>query len=101
MILRFYVPENSPIGWTVGTLNAIDPDEGSNAKIEYSIVGGPDMTSFTLKSRPAENGAELISGVDMDYESPKKMYNIIVRASSLPLRNDVDVEIHVSGIDRI
>ncbi|CAG2161702.1 unnamed protein product [Oppiella nova] len=99
MILRFYVPENSPIGWTVGTLNAIDPDEGSNAKIEYSIVGGPDMTSFTLKSRPAENGAELISGVDMDYESPKKMYNIIVRASSLPLRNDVDVEIHVSDVN--
>ena len=33
----------------------------------------------------------------MDFESEKKIYNIIVRASSLPLRNDVDVEIHVTG----
>ncbi|CAG2102625.1 unnamed protein product [Medioppia subpectinata] len=97
--IRLYVPENSPIGWTVGSLNAIDPDDGPNAKIEYSIVGGPDMMSFTLKSRPSDNGAELISGIDMDYESPKKVYHIIVRASSLPLRNDVDVEIHVTDVN--
>lgn len=81
----------------VGELNAIDPDEGPNAKIEYSIVGGPDMKSFSLKLRPGDNGAELISHIEMDYESTKKKYNIIVRASSLPLRNDVDVEIHVTG----
>lgn len=96
--IQYFVPENSPIGWIVGELNAIDPDEGVNAVIEYSIVGGPDMKSFTLKSRPSDNGAELISGVEMDYESPKKKYNIIVRASSLPLRNDVDVEILVTGM---
>jgi cadherin EGF LAG seven-pass G-type receptor 1 len=55
------------------------------------------MKYFSLKSRPGDNGAELISNIEMDYESAKKKYNIIIRASSLPLRNDVDVEIHVTG----
>jgi len=55
------------------------------------------MKSFSLKSRPGDNGAELITRTEMDYESAKKRYNIIIRASSLPLRNDVDVEIHVTG----
>ena len=47
--LRFYVPENSPIGSVVGELRATDADEGQNARIEYTIVGGPDMKWFTLK----------------------------------------------------
>ncbi|XP_054168820.1 protocadherin-like wing polarity protein stan [Oppia nitens] len=97
--IKLYVPENSPIGWTVGVLTAVDPDEGSNSKVDYSIVGGVDMKSFSLKPRPLDNSAELISGVDMDYESTKKVYHIIVRASSLPLRNDVDVEIHVTDVN--
>ena len=95
--IQFNVPENSPVGWIVGELNAIDPDEGPNAKIEYSIVGGADMKSFALKSRPGDDGVELITQTEMDYESDKKKYNLIIRASSLPLRNDVDVEIYVTG----
>lgn len=37
--LTFYVPENSPIGTTVGTIHAHDPDEGPNAVVHYSIKG--------------------------------------------------------------
>lgn len=37
--LTFYVPENSPIGTTVGSIHAHDPDEGSNAVVHYSIKG--------------------------------------------------------------
>ena len=108
------MPENSPIGSVVGELRATDADEGKNAKIEYSIVGGPDMKWFTLKSStsPTPSGALdstapdsatessvslLVTRTEMDFESEKKVYNIIVRAASLPLRNDVDVEIHVTG----
>ncbi|RWS32013.1 hypothetical protein B4U80_09028, partial [Leptotrombidium deliense] len=96
--IQFYVPENSPIGWVVGEIVASDPDEGENAKIEYAIVGGQDANSFTLISRPAGK-AELITRTDMDYESDKKKYSIIIRASSLPLRNDVDVEILVTDVN--
>lgn len=108
------MPENSPIGSVVGELRATDADEGKNAKIEYSIVGGADMKWFTLKSSTLPNpsapsdltvpnsAAEssvslLVTRTEMDFESEKKVYNIIVRAASLPLRNDVDVEIHVTG----
>ena len=132
--LRFYVPENSPIGSVVGELRATDADVGANARIEYTIVGGPDMKWFALKSVSSASSptsssassssgeqlvntndlpnssseqqstasastsiAQLVTRTEMDFESDKKVYNIIVRASSLPLRNDVDVEIHVTG----
>lgn len=118
------MPENSPIGSVVGELRATDADEGKNAKIEYSIVGGADMKWFTLKSSTASPASSadrgsissssadssvadtasesssvslLVTRTEMDFESEKKVYNIIVRAASLPLRNDVDVEIHVTG----
>lgn len=34
-----YIPENSPVGSTVGEIKARDPDEGPNAVIQYSIIG--------------------------------------------------------------
>lgn len=37
--LSFYVPENSPIGTTIGEIHAHDPDEGANAVVHYSIKG--------------------------------------------------------------
>jgi len=37
--LVMYIPENSPIGSTVGELYAKDPDEGPNAVVQYSIIG--------------------------------------------------------------
>lgn len=92
------VPENSPVGWTVGEIKAFDPDEGPNAEVQYSIVGGPDADSFSLVSRPGE-AAELMTRVELDYESSVKTYNVIVRASSPPLRNDVDVEIQVTDVN--
>ncbi|KPM04630.1 Cadherin domain containing protein 1 [Sarcoptes scabiei] len=115
--LRFYIAENSPIGSVVGEIKATDADEGVNAHIEYTIVGGPDMKWFALKTSQSssligsandplasissmdqrkESIVTLITRTELDFESEKKIYNIIVRASSLPLRNDVDVEIYVT-----
>lgn len=96
--LKLSIPENSPVGWTVGEIKAFDPDEGPNAEIQYSIVGGPDADAFSLVSRPGEP-AELTTRIELDYESSVKTYNVIVRASSPPLRNDVDVEIHVTDVN--
>lgn len=96
--LQLSIPENSPVGSTVGEVKAFDPDEGPNAEIQYSIVGGPDANSFNLVSRPGEP-AELTTRVELDYESKTKKYSVIVRASSPPLRNDVDVEIHVTDVN--
>ncbi|KAL0891925.1 hypothetical protein ABMA27_015170 [Loxostege sticticalis] len=97
--LTFYVPENSPIGTTVGEIYAHDPDEGVNAVVHYSIKGGDDSNSFSLEVRQGSDKAELITMVDLDYESPRKKYELVIRAASPPLWNDVRVEILVTDVN--
>ncbi|CAG9865104.1 unnamed protein product [Phyllotreta striolata] len=94
-----YIPENSPIGSTVGEIYAKDPDEGINAIVQYSIIGGEDAQSFSLVTRPASDKAELLTMIELDYESAKKKYDLIVRAASPPLRSDVHVEIVVTDVN--
>ena len=103
--IRFFIQENSPMGSTVGTIQAYDPDEGGNAQVTYSIVGGIDANSFTLVTHPQPNGgsgsgtADILTKVELlDFESKRKKFDIIVRAASPPLRNDVHVEIHVQDV---
>lgn len=106
--IRLFIPENSPIGSKVGTIQAYDPDEGPNAQIIYTIVGGVDMKSFTLATHPQSvsggasgisTTADILTRVDLDFESSRKKYDIIVRAASPPLRSDVHIEIHVQDVN--
>ncbi|CAL1267158.1 unnamed protein product [Larinioides sclopetarius] len=97
-VVKLFVSENSPIGSLVGEIMATDPDEGPNADIFYSIVGGPDADKFNLISR---NGgpAELYTKSYLDYETSKKKYAVVVRAASPPLRNDVEVNVWVTDVN--
>ncbi|XP_063227767.1 protocadherin-like wing polarity protein stan [Bacillus rossius redtenbacheri] len=97
--IELYIPENSPIGSTVGEIYAHDPDEGPNAVVQYSIIGGDDSNSFSLVTRPGSNKAELLTMQDLDYESSHKKYDLTVRAASPPLRSDVHVEILVTDVN--
>lgn len=97
-IIKMFIAENSPIGSLVGLILATDPDEGPNAEISYSIVGGPDADKFRLISRNGEP-AELITKTDLDYETSKKKYIVVVRAASPPLRSDVEVHIWVTDVN--
>lgn len=97
--ITLYIPENSPIGSTVGEIYAKDPDEGVNAIVQYSIIGGEDSQSFSLVTRPGSEKAELLTMTELDYESPRKRFDLIVRAASPPLRNDVHVEIIVTDVN--
>ena len=78
---------------------ARDPDEGDNAIVQYSIIGGPDADGFTLVSRPESGSAELLTRIELDYESPRKRYEVLVRAASPPLRTDVVVEVNVVDVN--
>lgn len=49
--------------------------------------------------RPGSEKAEIISNTELDYESAKKKYDVIVRAASPPLRSDVHVEIVVTDVN--
>lgn len=94
-----YIPENSPTGSTVGEIYAHDPDEGPNAVVQYSIIGGEDANSFALNTRQGADRAELITLEELDYESPKKKFELFVRAASPPLRSDVLVQIMVTDVN--
>lgn len=97
-IIKMFIAENSPIGSVVGLILATDPDDGPNAGISYSIVGGPDADKFRLISRNGEP-AELLTKTDLDYETSKKKYAVVVRASSPPLRSDVEAHIWVTDVN--
>uniref|UniRef100_A0A1I7XG09 Cadherin domain-containing protein n=1 Tax=Heterorhabditis bacteriophora TaxID=37862 RepID=A0A1I7XG09_HETBA len=45
-----YIAENSPVGSTVGTIIATDPDDGENALIQFRIFGGADAKFGQLSS---------------------------------------------------
>ncbi|XP_058065887.1 protocadherin-like wing polarity protein stan [Anopheles bellator] len=97
--LTLYVPENSPVGSVVGEIYAHDPDEGVNAIVHYSIIGGDDSNAFSLVTRPGSDRAQLLTMTELDYESPRKRFELIIRAASPPLRNDVTVEVLVTDVN--
>ncbi|XP_045034928.1 protocadherin-like wing polarity protein stan isoform X2 [Daphnia magna] len=97
--VRLFIQENSPVGSKVGDILARDPDEGVNAVVHYSIIGGPDAEAFTLVPRPESGSAELLTRIDLDYESARKRYELLVRAASPPLRTDVIVEVNVVDVN--
>ena len=90
--------ENSPIGSTVDTIIAVDPDEGVNAEVEYSIVGGADGDLFALETG-SDKHATITTLTELDYESGKTLYEIIVRAGSKFLFFDATVYIHVVDVN--
>lgn len=93
------MPENSPLNSVVGKIKAEDADEGANAVIDYEIVPGQDGNLFKLVDRKQENACELITNTELDFESNRKVYNLVIRASSPPLRNDVEVVVYVSDVN--
>lgn len=93
--LTIQVKENTPIGSKLADIQADDQDS-QNAKIIYSIIGGSDQQSFTLRIDNNINKVELVNEVNLDYESAKKNYHVVIRATSLFLRYEVDVDILVT-----
>lgn len=66
---------------------------------QAKCAGGEDSDSFSLVRRPGSDKAELVTMVELDYESPRKRFDLIVRAASPPLRSDVHVEILVTDVN--
>ena len=98
--LRLFIAENSPIGSSVGKIRAHDPDAGANALVEYSVVENADSASFELRTGgPMAQDAELFTRHELDYESDKKVYTLVILAKSPPLQSFVNVEINVQDVN--
>ena len=93
--LEYYIKENSPLGSVVGVIEAVDPDEGENAVITYSIIGGRDAHLFHLDIEVGKPSAKLISDTEFDHESEQTEYELLLRAESPPLRTDIPLIVKV------
>ncbi|XP_044136926.1 protocadherin gamma-B1-like isoform X21 [Bufo gargarizans] len=71
------INENVPIGFLVLQLNAIDEDEGSNAKITYLFRDIPESIYSTFRIDPVNGSISVIS--DIDYEVTDR-YELTVEA---------------------
>ncbi|XP_041488205.1 protocadherin Fat 1 isoform X1 [Microtus oregoni] len=80
--------ENAPIGTTVMRVSAVDPDEGENGYVTYSIANLNHVPfvidHFTGAVTTSEN---------LDYELMPRVYTLRIRASDwgLPYRREVEV----------
>uniref|UniRef100_A0A158P8W9 Cadherin-23 n=1 Tax=Angiostrongylus cantonensis TaxID=6313 RepID=A0A158P8W9_ANGCA len=95
-----YISENSPIGSTVGTIMASDPDEGENARIQFRIFGGTDAKLFDLETN--ENQPEVVKILtrsEFDYEAKNTNFYLEVQATSGQLSSTVVVRVHVSDVN--
>ncbi|XP_050003178.1 protocadherin Fat 1 isoform X3 [Alexandromys fortis] len=80
--------ENAPVGTTVMRVSAVDPDEGENGYVTYSIANLNHVPfvidHFTGAVSTSEN---------LDYELMPRVYTLRIRASDwgLPYRREVEV----------
>ncbi|VDM53258.1 unnamed protein product [Angiostrongylus costaricensis] len=95
-----YIAENSPIGSTVGTIMASDPDEGENARIQFKIFGGTDAKLFGLETNDNQpEVVKILTRSEFDYEAKNTNFYLEVQATSGQLSSTVVVRVHVSDVN--
>lgn len=92
------IPENSPIGSTVDVISAVDPDEGVNALINYTIANGADSSSFKQAGRLGDP-AIIVTLINLDYEGGKQQYEITLIAASITLISSAKIIINVQDVN--
>nr|KAF6460308.1 FAT atypical cadherin 1 [Molossus molossus] len=80
--------ENVPIGTTVMSVSAVDPDEGENGYVTYSIANLNPVPFVINHFTGAVSTSE-----SLDYELMPRVYTLRIRASDwgLPYRREVEV----------
>ncbi|XP_068570857.1 protocadherin alpha-8-like isoform X14 [Cebidichthys violaceus] len=71
--------ENVPVGTTVTRVNAIDPDEGTNGEIEYSLSRTLSRKVYEIFELDSLTGEIKLKGV-MDFEE-SEIYKLDIQAS--------------------
>ncbi|XP_057205160.1 protocadherin alpha-3-like isoform X24 [Triplophysa rosa] len=92
-VINVYVKENSQIGAVIHTASAFDPDVGDNARIAYSIVGGPVTSMININS----DSGDIHSLQSFNYEEIKT-FQFKVQATDSgvpPLSSNVTVNVFI------
>ncbi|XP_043982192.1 protocadherin alpha-5-like isoform X14 [Gambusia affinis] len=94
-VINIYVKENSPVGASIFTISAVDPDINENAKVTYSVDA--DTKNFPVTSFidiNSDNG-EIITLQSFNYEE-LKTFQFKVKATDSgvpPLSSNVTVNV--------
>ncbi|XP_037090674.1 protein dachsous-like, partial [Pollicipes pollicipes] len=89
--LSFTVRENSPIGFQVGMVEAIDRDAGENGRVTYTILSGNLNDTFDINRA---TGA-LITTREVDYEMASE-YQLQISAVDASATNPQNSEVAVT-----
>ena len=65
-ITNFSVHENSPISYEIGRIVAVDPDEGVNAEVNYTMLNSSEVISVH------SNGSVFVNGM-IDFEEVERI----------------------------
>ncbi|KAM4026772.1 neural-cadherin-like [Anomaloglossus baeobatrachus] len=90
------VPESSGINSEVTVLQAWDNDEGENAMMVFSIIGGDDDRKFFIETDKIHKRGIIRLRKRMDYEKPhERSFNLTIKVEDMDFFNVASCIIHV------
>ncbi|XP_070819195.1 protocadherin alpha-13-like isoform X20 [Chaetodon trifascialis] len=94
-VINIYVKENSPVGASVYTITAVDPDINENARVTYSLDGDSRSIPITSVVNINSETGDIISLQSFNYEE-LKTFHFKVQATDSgvpPLSSNVTVNV--------
>nr|XP_049604619.1 protocadherin alpha-2 isoform X6 [Syngnathus scovelli] len=97
-VINLYVKENTPSGYSLCSINAVDPDLNANAKVSYALLdnGHRNIPISSLLNINSESG-DIVSLQFFDYEK-LKTFQFKVQATDSgvpPLSSNVTVNVFI------
>ncbi|XP_042275507.1 protocadherin alpha-8-like [Thunnus maccoyii] len=99
-IYQIAIKENIPVGSSIFKMNAMDPDEGSNGEIEYSLAKTMRRNIYDLFELDRLSGEIRVKGI-VDYEE-NDVYKLDIEASDKgtpPLTGECRVNIKIIDVN--
>ncbi|KAM3928305.1 neural-cadherin-like isoform 2-T2 [Leptodactylus fuscus] len=95
-IYTAFVPESLGINSEVAILQAWDNDEGENAMMVFSIIGGDDDRKFFIETDKIHKRGIIRLRKRMDYEKPhERSFNLTIKVEDVDFSNIAYCIIHV------
>ncbi|XP_075069925.1 neural-cadherin-like [Mixophyes fleayi] len=95
-IYTSFVPESSGINSEVAVLHAWDGDEGENAMMTFSIIGGDNDRKFFIETDKIQKRGIIRLRKRMDYEKPyERSFNLTIKVEDMDFFSTAYCIIHV------
>ncbi|XP_040903700.1 protocadherin alpha-5-like isoform X7 [Toxotes jaculatrix] len=96
-VINIYVKENSPVGASIYTITAVDPDVNENARVTYSFDADPKSIPITSVLNINSETGDIVSLQSFNYEELKTFqFKVQATDSGLPpLSSNVTVNVFI------